>query len=213
VLVVIAVATGRKASSRLALKKPRTRFIVSAILLGFGLTPWLSVIQSPFIRWLPQSHYAESLVQRESFGSYIALSVIVGPLCEELVFRGVLTRSLATAWSRPRALTVAALAFALHHASPYQLVDPFLFGLVVGYLTLQSGSIVPGLIVHAMGNARVAISWYHRPAAVYDVLRVYHSGFLLLGAFAILIAFALAVRADRTKARHSSEEVSPAGAQ
>jgi membrane protease YdiL (CAAX protease family) len=149
------------------------------------------------------------VVEHSSFSVRIALSVIVGPLFEELVFRGVLLRSLATAWSRPRALTVAALAFALYHASPYQLVDPFLFGLVVGYLTLQSGSIVPGFIVHALVNARVAITWYRRPAVVWDILREHRDAFLLLGAFAILIAFALVVRTEHTKQRHPSRAFMP----
>jgi membrane protease YdiL (CAAX protease family) len=52
------------------------------------------------------------------------------------------------------AIVVSSLAFALAHLGQgLAWVPLFFFGLVVGYLARQTGSIVPGIILHGLFNA------------------------------------------------------------
>jgi membrane protease YdiL (CAAX protease family) len=88
-------------------------------------------------------------------------AVVAAPLAEEFLFRRVLQGWLEERLGArdPRrgpaaAVVLSALAFALaHYGQGLAWVPLFFFGLVVGYLARQTGSIVPGIILHGMFNA------------------------------------------------------------
>lgn len=79
-----------------------------------------------------------------------ALSVTAG-VCEEWLYRGVLTTLLAGWFGLPIAVTLASIAFGFGHA--YQgrsgIVRTALVGLAMSGIVLLSGSLVPAMIVHA----------------------------------------------------------------
>ena len=61
---------------------------------------------------------------------------IAAPIAEELLFRGVLLRSVAP-YGRKLAVFASALLFGLFHANPIQTPYAFLVGLVLGYAALE----------------------------------------------------------------------------
>ena len=84
-------------------------------------------------------------------------AVVVAPIAEEFFFRGVLQ-----GWLQKRlpelgglgAIAIASLAFGLAHVGQGLAWIPLVFfGMTVGYLAKQTGSIVPGIIVHSLFNA------------------------------------------------------------
>ena len=84
-------------------------------------------------------------------------AVVVAPIAEEFFFRGVLQ-----GWLQKRlpelgglgAIAIASLAFGLAHVGQGLAWIPLVFfGMAVGYLAKQTGSIVPGIIVHSLFNA------------------------------------------------------------
>lgn len=82
---------------------------------------------------------------------FIVLVILIGPLFEELIFRGVLWRSLR----RRGALTsvlVTSLAFALYHADPAQALGVLPLALLLGVLRM-GGALTPCLLAHALNNA------------------------------------------------------------
>ncbi len=84
---------------------------------------------------------------------------LFAPLVEEWIFRGVLWRQLAPAGAPPRAAATALLAtsiaFGLWHL-PFADHAPIhvhaLFGAAMGLLRWRTGSIVPGIALHGLGN-------------------------------------------------------------
>jgi membrane protease YdiL (CAAX protease family) len=69
--------------------------------------------------------------------------VVVAPLAEELLFRGLLLRSLLRRTTAPAAVAISAGVFAVVHlldpsAAPY-LVPLAIVGLVAGWLAVRSG--------------------------------------------------------------------------
>lgn len=78
------------------------------------------------------------------------------PLLEEWLCRGVLLVACARLMGDRSALLVTSALFALLHGlEAYVLSVPHRFasGLVFGWLRLRSGSLVPGVIAHAVNNA------------------------------------------------------------
>lgn len=79
--------------------------------------------------------------------------VVIGPLLEEVVFRGVLVHELRKHVRPVWVIVVSAVIFmALHLAVP---VFPFLFvsGLVLAWLRLWHDSLWPSTLAHITGNA------------------------------------------------------------
>ena len=87
--------------------------------------------------------------------------VLVAPIVEELLFRGVLLRSLQRRFSTPVAVFLSALAFGAAHipggGQAYALVPGLvLLGLVSGVLAARSGDLTRSICLHVGFNF---LSW------------------------------------------------------
>ena len=110
---------------------------------------WLQE-QMPELPNLVESQF--DMILRERWG-YIAVGLLA-PVVEEIVFRGAILRSLLgtmrNAWA---AIALSALAFALIHANPVQMPHAFIVGLLLGWMYMRTGSIVPGVAFHWVNNS------------------------------------------------------------
>jgi membrane protease YdiL (CAAX protease family) len=99
---------------------------------------------------------AQDLADRATGLSVILLVVIVvvgAPIVEELVYRGMLQRSLASVLDGVPALVITAAWFSLIHLSPVEYPGLFLAGLVFGAGVLVTNRIGPAIVTHAAFNA------------------------------------------------------------
>ncbi|MFC1536039.1 lysostaphin resistance A-like protein [Candidatus Neomarinimicrobiota bacterium] len=84
---------------------------------------------------------------------FILTTIIVAPLVEEMLFRGFLQKVLEESWEDiTKAILVTSLFFALVHLSPYWIVQIYLLGMLLGYLSWRTNSIIPGIILHGLNN-------------------------------------------------------------
>lgn len=81
---------------------------------------------------------------------------IVAPLSEEPVFRGMLLRGRVRQGERWSAIFLTAILFGVVHISPAQAFYATLIGLVVGWLFVRSGALVPCMVFHGLHNLGVA---------------------------------------------------------
>ena len=79
-------------------------------------------------------------------------AMVLAPLFEETLFRGVLLPVLGQRWGTAPALLASALAFALAHVSLGELVPLAVLGLGLGWLRLRSGRLGPCVLMHALWN-------------------------------------------------------------
>lgn len=76
---------------------------------------------------------------------------ILGPICEEIIFRGIILKSLER-FGKMSAILISSILFALFHMNLVQLPGPFLIGLILGYITVESKSIYPAILIHILNN-------------------------------------------------------------
>jgi uncharacterized protein len=83
----------------------------------------------------------------------ILTTIVVAPIVEELLFRGFLQKILEESWEDiTKAILVTSLFFALIHLNPYWIVQIYLLGMLLGYLSWRTNSIIPGIILHGLNN-------------------------------------------------------------
>jgi membrane protease YdiL (CAAX protease family) len=84
---------------------------------------------------------------------------IMAPVVEELLFRGAIQgHMLRIGYSPILAICLSALVFGIVHFNPAQSFFAFLLGLVFGWLYYRTGSVIPGMVAHAINNTVVALT-------------------------------------------------------
>lgn len=106
-----------------------------------------------------RSMILDRLFSRPSAGVQLLLLVVtLGPLLEELFFRGYIQRALERAVGAPVAIAVSTMLFALgHFARPLPLAQIAL-GILTGYAAYATRSVWPGVAVHVTYNATLVVS-------------------------------------------------------
>lgn len=79
-------------------------------------------------------------------------TVIFAPVFEEFWFRGLILHSLKP-YGNGFAIFVSALLFGLTHANLGQFLYTTVVGVVLGYVAVQTGSIITTTVMHAMFNS------------------------------------------------------------
>lgn len=82
----------------------------------------------------------------------LALAGLLPALIEELMFRGLILADLTSPQAGWSAIIWQAIAFSLFHNNPLFIVPPFLAGLLLGFLRLKSGSLLPSVLAHLTLN-------------------------------------------------------------
>lgn len=84
-------------------------------------------------------------------------SVILAPIGEELFFRGVVLRQTSRV-SQRFGIFFSAFVFGIMHGNPYQFILASLLGLVLGYIAVDSNSLIPPIICHMAVNLMASVS-------------------------------------------------------
>jgi uncharacterized protein len=92
------------------------------------------------------------------FMAFISL-VVLPPIAEEIIFRGFLFKGLRNQWSFKVATLVTSVMFAAPHLIEgvggllwVGALDTFVLSIVLCYLRERTGSLIPGMGVHALKN-------------------------------------------------------------
>ena len=136
---------------RLSLLFSMTLTVIGAIIL-------LSEVDNLLRTFLPPptwfNDFFESLVgaQISLWGSIVSL-VVVAPLTEELLMRGLILRGLLSHYSTRKAILVSAVLFGLLHLNPWQFIAATILGILFAWWFIETRSILPCFFGHALANA------------------------------------------------------------
>lgn len=91
---------------------------------------------------------------------YVVGAVLLGPILEEIIFRGVILKGLLTRYSPKYAIVFSAIIFGLIHGKPLQIWGAFIIGLILGYVYYKTKSIGTTILLHSFSNLIVSIKSY-----------------------------------------------------
>ncbi len=137
------------------------KYIIGYFLILLGLLVVLAAgsaitgIMPPEPRDTPAS--AESFNRLGGLWPALIVSVLLAPFIEELLFRGLLFTSLKARYTVLIAAMVSSLVFAVAHLNPAQAIGAFLVGPYLCLMYQRLGSIIPGMLLHAIWNGLVVI--------------------------------------------------------
>ena len=78
---------------------------------------------------------------------------VLPAICEEIAFRGFILSGLRHMGRKWRAIFVSAIFFGIAHGVIQQPILAVMAGMVLGYIAVQSGSLLPCIVFHATHNA------------------------------------------------------------
>ncbi|MBO5212934.1 MAG: CPBP family intramembrane metalloprotease [Clostridia bacterium] len=102
--------------------------------------------------WIANHAEASVSIVSSSLGMQIFSAGIIGPIAEELLFRGSVQRTLNTAFPKWVGIILSALIFALLHSSEIQIIYALLLGVLIGWIYARFQSIFPTIIFHILYN-------------------------------------------------------------
>lgn len=115
--------------------------------------------------------------------------IIVAPIYEEIIFRGILLKGMSKKINPTIALVVSALFFAIAHMNIPQGINAFILGLTVGFIYLKTESIYLSIFAHSLNNvlALSVSSLFSLIGGKYAI--EIHGMFSIIGIILLAIAF------------------------
>ncbi len=127
--------------------------VALTLALVFGLVQALSALFPALFSDVMESYHAE--------GVGLAFAIFqIGPLtafAEEILFRGIVLAGLRKTFPDGAAVAVSAAMFATIHLSPVAFFHTGALGLLFGWLTLQTRSLWPAILLHTAWNTTMVL--------------------------------------------------------
>lgn len=159
---------GGHASRRLGLLAKPDLFV---ILGTFSLLTLIDQVLKHLLagRMTPDPTGGLSTMEAGGWGLVLALvsACVAAPIAEEILYRGVLFRSLANWMRAPAAVLISAAVFAVvHYYDAYGLVSVGIFGVACALCYAGTGHLATAILLHAFYNFMIKVpEWvvYHAP--------------------------------------------------
>ena len=154
------------------------------LLSGAALAPALYLAVTVAMMALPEAwldSYAEASSGVSGGGVIgIVAVVLVAPVVEEFIFRGLIMTRLAQAMPGWLAAALSAAIFGLCHGHPVWVAYTFVLGVLFGLMDLRLGSIWPSILAHMVFNG---------VGQILDLLP--EDDVVIMGAYLVLVAAAV----------------------
>ncbi len=86
----------------------------------------------------------------------LVATTVAAPICEEIMFRGYVQRAYER-WGTPAGILIGSLIFCLYHLRFLGLLGLVPIALLLGVAAWRSGSLFPGMMLHAVYNGMVCV--------------------------------------------------------
>ena len=139
------------------LKSFNVFLLIPIFLFIWGAQNLIGVVNNAIDTVLPPPSWFWELFNKifeSDYGIYGAILkvVIIAPIIEELIFRGVIMHGLMRNYKASTAIFTSALMFALFHLNPWQFPATFVLGLLLGFLMVRKRNILLCILGHAINN-------------------------------------------------------------
>ncbi len=214
------------ARETLKLRMPPLWTLPAVVLLALAVHPFTHQLQKWVMQLYPVSDHVmrsisgiQEMITRAPVPSLLLVIAVLPAVCEEIAFRGFLLSGLQQKGSKWRAIFITAIFFGLTHPILQQSLLAMILGVMIAYLTIQTGSIWPAILYHMFHNGLNALStriparwiedspalakWFGDPEKTTTAL-IYQWPAILLG---LAIAAALLYAFSRLRPKPHSQEI------
>ena len=165
----------KKVLHEVGISRVKTKALVWPVLLGVSFYLFISLIMG--ILPIPKSVMDQySSASGLLFDGNIVIScfaaLIVAPVAEEVIFRGVILSRLSRSMPAAVAAGVSSVLFAVVHGNIVWMSYTFVLGLVLCYVCIKYRSVIASIVVHFIFNLVGVISNYLNIEYIPDALAV-----------------------------------------
>ena len=137
--------------------------LVAAVLLAACVFPsvgWLGVVVEELYPLNPElkKSLTEMFTQTPNIWMMLFVMAVTPAICEELAFRGFMLSGFRHMGHKWRAIVLSSLFFGVTHAIFQQSIVTFFIGMVIGYLAVQTGSLLPCMLYHLTHNSLTVLT-------------------------------------------------------
>lgn len=161
--LLMAIMLTRSVQKTLLFQWPSFVSLVAAVLLAVCMFPvvgWLGVIVEQLYPVSPAVKQAMNEILGGEPNLWLAIFVmaVTPAICEELAFRGFMLSGFRHMGHKWRAIVLSSLFFGVTHAIFQQSIVTFFIGMVIGYVAVQTGSLLPCMLYHVTHNSLAVLT-------------------------------------------------------
>jgi sodium transport system permease protein len=224
--LIMTLVLARRPRQTLLLNLPRLWMLPAALLLAVCLHPLVVLLAQGIDATYPMSEETlraleglSAVVQGTPLWQVLLVVALLPAICEELAFRGFILsglRHVGNSW----AIAISSVLFGLTHGLLQQSLSAIVIGFVLGYLAVQTRSLLPCAIFHFTHNSLAVVvgrelpglleqpswlEWLAHPTGSQVVPFAYNAPVVAIAALASLAIILLFKRA------RSSDPTDPTG--
>lgn len=142
------------------IKKSKGLLLVIAILASTHFLAW--IYRSVILPYFDQSgiigggskmfNFIQANGSTLEMGGFLLLALLVGPIMEEIVFRGYLQSSLSKKIPVWAAIIITSIIFSIGHSPMILWPMYFLFSMSWGWIYVRTGSLKMAILIHILNN-------------------------------------------------------------
>ena len=118
----------------------------------------------------------------------IIMTVILAPILEEILFRGIIMKGMINNGTKPLlAIALSAFIFGVVHFNPWQFAGALLLGLVLGLVYYKTKSLLMSILLHAFNNLISAMLMLYSDSETFSQLFGISNEILLIMGIVIFI--------------------------
>ncbi|HWB09052.1 MAG TPA: ABC transporter permease subunit/CPBP intramembrane protease [Pirellulales bacterium] len=168
--LLMTIMLTRSPRRTLLLRLPKLWTLPAAFLLAVAVHPAILVFGEIVQRLYPMSdsmRQAMHLHLEADLWQILAVFAFTPAICEELAFRGFMLSGLRHLGHKWQAILISSIFFGVTHQVFHQSIVACVMGLVLGYLAVQTGSVLTCVVFHFTSNAMQFVISYllESPAA------------------------------------------------
>lgn len=205
---VVRPQTGKKLNFNFSPTNFGTYLIIFPMMFGMMLIAEFITSQIPISGPFFGEYYAYFSKMMEQMtndkATMIVMAVIMAPIFEEIVFRGIIQKGLINKGTKPGvAIAISSIVFGLVHGNPWQFVGAVLLGSVLGFVYYKTKSLLLPILLHAFNNlCSSLLIFYGNTESFADVFKVSEWVILFVGIVLFAVFYYLFTRKYRV---HYSE--------
>jgi membrane protease YdiL (CAAX protease family) len=120
--------------------------LILTVTTGIAIDPISNIIPMPDII----EQVFELILEKSTYN--LVLLVIIGPIIEEMLLRGIILDGFLRRYSPLKSIFWSSLIFGLLHLNPWQFIGAFIIGLLMGYIYWKTRSLIACIFIHMVNN-------------------------------------------------------------